>query len=436
MDDIKYYEALSEGMKSENFSMDFTKPTIKPTLLNVYILFILLYAVTVVCGVCLNIFLIFHVISERLYRDATCGYFVNIALADIIKCLFVLPITLMVTLVQNWTWGSFLCYFLPMLQDIPLHSTMLSFVMIAFDRYKFLKRPLNPRLPVFVFATGTWLSSLCIVLPYPIYTTYIDLGTHHPILKGLGLCVGNLTDDMREYLRFTFFLTYVTPLIGIIYLYVKMSKILTDQDGPLPVVVYEARTRTDSGVSSTCYADYSLRGPCRESSQFRLRTSNGNHFDMYEAELDIKKELRTQKYMTSIVTIFAICLGPLMIISRLAKLTMVETYENSVRIDFAFITLIWLAFFPTISTPILFLSWRMNRSTKERLKGYFRLSTRRKLLGTAAYRPEEEEVLNTSTCPVENNVKQFQPISEQLHYSPSKRSQSKNSRGSSGINLS
>ncbi|KAL1461632.1 hypothetical protein WDU94_013508 [Cyamophila willieti] len=116
MDGTKYYEALSEGMKSENFTMDFTKPTIKPTLLNVYILFIILYGVTVVCGVCLNIFLIYHVISERLYRDATCGYFVNIALADIIKCLFVLPITLMVTLVQNWTWGSFLCYFLPMLQ--------------------------------------------------------------------------------------------------------------------------------------------------------------------------------------------------------------------------------------------------------------------------------------------------------------------------------
>ncbi|KAL1461630.1 hypothetical protein WDU94_013506 [Cyamophila willieti] len=101
---------------------------------------------------------------------------------------------------------------------------------------------------------------------------------------------------------------------------------------------------------------------------------------------------------------------------RLAKLTMMETYENSVRIDFAFITLIWLAFFPTISTPVLFLSWRMNRSTKERLKGYFRLSTRRKLLGTTEYRPEEEEALNTSTCPVENNVKHFQPIAEQLHY--------------------
>ncbi|XP_008476676.1 neuropeptide Y receptor type 2-like [Diaphorina citri] len=116
MDGSKYYESLAEGMKSQNFTIDFTKPHIKPTLLNVYVFFIILYGVTILSGVALNIFAIYHIIVERLFRDATCGYFINIALADIIKCMFVLPITLMVTLVQNWTWGSFLCYFLPMLQ--------------------------------------------------------------------------------------------------------------------------------------------------------------------------------------------------------------------------------------------------------------------------------------------------------------------------------
>lgn len=116
MDDNKYYGALYEVMKSENFSLDLTKPHMKPTLLNVYVFFVVLYGITVVAGVCLNVYAIYRIIVERLFRDATCGYFINIALADIIKCLFVLPITLMVTLVQNWTWGSFLCYFLPMLQ--------------------------------------------------------------------------------------------------------------------------------------------------------------------------------------------------------------------------------------------------------------------------------------------------------------------------------
>lgn len=61
-------------------------------------------------------------------------------------------------------------------QDVPTHVTILSMLMIAFDRYSFLKNPTRTRLPGFIFSTGTWLTAICVVLPYPIYTTYIDLG--------------------------------------------------------------------------------------------------------------------------------------------------------------------------------------------------------------------------------------------------------------------
>jgi hypothetical protein len=36
--------------------------------------------------------------------------------------------------------------------------------------------------------------------------------------------------------------------------------------------------------------------------------------DLYEAELDVQKEKRNQKYLISMVTIFAICLCPLMVL--------------------------------------------------------------------------------------------------------------------------
>jgi hypothetical protein len=35
---------------------------------------------------------------------------------------------------------------------------------------------------------------------------------------------------------------------------------------------------------------------------------------MYEAELDVRKEKRNQKYLISMVTVFAICLCPLMVL--------------------------------------------------------------------------------------------------------------------------
>jgi hypothetical protein len=38
------------------------------------------------------------------------------------------------------------------------------------------------------------------------------------------------------------------------------------------------------------------------------------HGDLYEAEMDVRKEKRNQKYLISMVTIFAICLCPLMVL--------------------------------------------------------------------------------------------------------------------------
>jgi hypothetical protein len=53
---------------------------------------------------------------------------------------------------------------------------MLSFLLIAVDRYRLILDPTKPRMPSFVCALGTWLLAVCIVLPYPIYITYLDLG--------------------------------------------------------------------------------------------------------------------------------------------------------------------------------------------------------------------------------------------------------------------
>jgi hypothetical protein len=56
-----------------------------------------------------------------------------------------------------------------------MHVSTLSFLLIAVDRYRFMLDPMKPRMPSFVCALGSWLLAACIVLPYPIYITYLDL---------------------------------------------------------------------------------------------------------------------------------------------------------------------------------------------------------------------------------------------------------------------
>lgn len=61
-------------------------------------------------------------------------------------------------------------------QDIPLHVCMITHLLIAWDRMRWLSDPLKCRLPAFVCSCATWLAGIVITLPYPIYINYMDLG--------------------------------------------------------------------------------------------------------------------------------------------------------------------------------------------------------------------------------------------------------------------
>ena len=63
-----------------------------------------------------------------------------------------------------------------LLQDIPLHVAMISHILIAWDRMRWLGDPLKGRLPAFVCCCATWLAGMVIALPYPIYTIYLEIG--------------------------------------------------------------------------------------------------------------------------------------------------------------------------------------------------------------------------------------------------------------------
>ncbi|KAJ4436709.1 hypothetical protein ANN_16841 [Periplaneta americana] len=86
--------------------------------------------------------------------------------------------------------------------DIPLHVSMLSFLLIAVDRYRLMLDPTKPRMPAFVCALGTWLLAVCIVLPYPIYITYLDLGIIR-ITEPINDAIDKLNKDIDSIVTWT-----------------------------------------------------------------------------------------------------------------------------------------------------------------------------------------------------------------------------------------
>ncbi|XP_036345545.1 orexin receptor type 2-like, partial [Rhagoletis pomonella] len=180
-------------------------PILKASIKSVYWIFLIQYAALALIGIAMNVAIIAYVMYHRLYKDVTHAFIVNLALCHFVQCALVLPITLMVMLIQNWIFGQFLCFFLPMLQDIPLHVAMISHILIAWDRMRWLSDPLQGRLPAFVCCCATWLTGMVIALPYPIYTIYVELGlsnkcVRHTICKSyiVGTSAENIVVTKRQ----------------------------------------------------------------------------------------------------------------------------------------------------------------------------------------------------------------------------------------------
>ncbi|XP_059615127.1 orexin/Hypocretin receptor type 1 [Phlebotomus argentipes] len=367
-----------------NDTVDFTAPILKPVAVRFYPLFILQYGLLLVIGLLSNIAVIAYIMHYKLFHDATHSFIVNLAFCHFVQCSVVLPITLMVLLIQNWIFGQFLCFFLPLLQDIPLHVAIITHLLIAWDRMRWLMDPLRARLPAFVCSCATWLAGMVIALPYPIYTTYLDLGLYMKQFRGVGICAVNLVDDMQEYMRGLFVIMYCAPVTILSYLYIRTSRELREPDGPLDVLMFEARVDTrnthqrssSSSTSARAGRGNTYNGEGSGTRRPSLRAHQQRSYDLYDAELDVCREKRTQRFLGAMAAVHVICVCPLMIM-RLARMALVETYDNATHFDLTYLMFVWMAFLPTAIFPWIYGSWVLTRPVKERLRGYFRLSSRR-----------------------------------------------------------
>ncbi|XP_034936648.1 uncharacterized protein [Chelonus insularis] len=177
--------------------------------------------------------------------------------------------------------------------------------------------------------------------------------------------------------------SYIAPLTIMAYFYVKASRELQNKEEPPPVVIFGVRPKlTYSRQGSTASNDLTLFHGGKRARDSLANTATvglsgfSNTYELYDVELNIKKEKRTQKYLIFMVSVFAISLCPLMML-KLAKLAVVETYENAGHFDITYTLFVLLGFSSAVTTPVLYASWQMSRPTKERLKGYFQYSSRR-----------------------------------------------------------
>ncbi|XP_042882703.1 neuropeptide F receptor-like [Penaeus japonicus] len=101
-----------------NETVNFADPQLRKSLTNIYPVFLVMYGLLVVLGTVGNVAMITYILRRRLYRDPTCAFIMNIGVCNVIMSVLLLPLSLAILLIQNWIFGSFLCYFVPMLQNL------------------------------------------------------------------------------------------------------------------------------------------------------------------------------------------------------------------------------------------------------------------------------------------------------------------------------
>lgn len=95
---------------------ELSKPILRPTIQDTYVLYIIQYALLSFIGAVSNIWIIYYISKHKLYRDNTHAFFINLSVCHFVQSAFVVPITLVTTIVHNWILGQFMCFFVPMLQ--------------------------------------------------------------------------------------------------------------------------------------------------------------------------------------------------------------------------------------------------------------------------------------------------------------------------------
>lgn len=138
----------------------------------VQITFCILYTIIFVLGVFGSVLVCFVVFRNRAMQTVTNLFITNLALSDILLCIFAVPLTPMYTFLGRWVFGRLLCHLMPYAQGTSVYISTLTLTSIAIDRFFVIIYPFHPRMKlntcIFIIVC-IWMFSLVVTCPYGLF---------------------------------------------------------------------------------------------------------------------------------------------------------------------------------------------------------------------------------------------------------------------------
>lgn len=268
-------------MQPENTTLeDFHEDIINHTL--VQIVFYMLYTIIFFLGFFGNILVCYVVYTNKAMQTVTNLFITNLALSDILLCLFV-PFTPLYTFTGKWIFGKVICHLVPYAQGTSVYVSSLTLTAIAIDRFFVILYPLRQRMKMstcFSILLGIWLFSVLVTLPYAICMQVV-------IAEQKEVCeeIWPMENMNIAFGCFTLIMQFVIPFCIITYCYFRISRRLNQ------------RARSKPGTKSA-----------------------------RKEEADREKKRRTNRMLIAMVAIFGICWFPLNLVNVINDIINIGTY--------------------------------------------------------------------------------------------------------------
>ncbi|XP_067828414.1 cholecystokinin receptor type A [Heptranchias perlo] len=137
-----------------------------------------LYCLFFILSVLGNVLIIAVLLRNKRLRTVTNTFLLSLAVSDLMLCLFCMPFTLIPNLLKDFIFGSAVCKTVAYFMGISVSVSTFSLVAISLERYSAICKPLKSRVwqtksHAFKVIAATWLLSVTVMLPYPIYNTLV-----------------------------------------------------------------------------------------------------------------------------------------------------------------------------------------------------------------------------------------------------------------------
>ncbi|XP_003741868.1 neuropeptide F receptor [Galendromus occidentalis] len=200
------------------------------------------YSVLITTGAAGNGLVCIAVARKPAMRTARNFYIINLAISDLILCLFTMPFSLLEIVLKYWPLGMLTCKLVAGLEATSIFVSTISIIAIAVDRYKVIVYPTRGQFnPVkgFLMVGAIWLVALLLAMPLFLYKVMVRHENPH---KGLLLQYGFRISDLDfcverwpvesggfYYSLFTMVFQYMLPILIVSVAYLSIYRKLRDR---------------------------------------------------------------------------------------------------------------------------------------------------------------------------------------------------------------